>query len=69
MKDRLDSSHRPATHLDFAEITAQKLDVVCDAREIGFVPGAEIVHHPDCVTEGNKSFDEMRTDEARPSGD
>jgi len=68
VKDDLDSRHCTATYLHFAEIAAQKLDVVFDAREIGLVAGAEIVYHPDCVSESNESFDEMRTDEARPSG-
>jgi hypothetical protein len=68
VKDHLNSGHRTATHLDFAEIAAQKLDVVRDACEICFVAGAEIVYHSDRVSERNEPLDEMRTDEAGPSG-
>jgi len=47
VKDDLDSRHCTTTDLHFAEIAAQKLDVVFDAREICLVAGAEIVYHPD----------------------
>ena len=66
MKDHIDPHDRAATHLDVAEIATHKLDVVCYAREIGFVPGAEIVYHPDSVPECDEPLDEMRADEARP---
>jgi hypothetical protein len=60
----LDPGDRATTHLDVAEIASEKLDVVRHAREICFVAGAEIVYHPDGVSESNEPLDEMRADEA-----
>ena len=51
------------THRDVTEITAQELDIVPDAGEIGFVPRAEIVYHPNAVPESNEPRGKMRTDE------
>src|SRR5207249_6781705 len=39
------------------------LDIVVGAGEIGFVPRAEIVYHPNAVPESNEPRGKMRTDE------
>jgi hypothetical protein len=60
----LDPGDSATTHLDVAEIPSEKLDVVRHTREIRLVAGAEIVYHPDGVSERNEPVDEMRADEA-----
>jgi len=66
MKDDIDPSDGAATDVHFAEIATQKLDGGLYAREIGLIPGAEIVDHSNVVPESNEPRGKMRTDEAGP---
>jgi hypothetical protein len=60
--------NRAATYVHIAQIAAQKLDLVRDAGEIGFVSGAEIVYYPNVVAEGHQLFGQMGADEAGTPG-
>jgi len=64
VKDDVDPGDRAATHLDFAQITAQQFDLAGQTREIRFVPGTEIVHGPHIVPDSNEPLSEVRTDKA-----
>jgi len=64
MKDDIHSGHRATAHVRVAEIAEDKLDIMGQVGEIGFVSRAEIVHHPNGVSESDKPFGEVRADEA-----
>src|SRR5439155_1629993 len=64
MKYDIDPSDGAATHLELAEIATQKLNLARQAAQICFIPRAEIVHHPNVVSQTNKVLSEMRADEA-----
>jgi len=64
MKDDIHSGDRATTHVRVAEVAEDKLDIIRQVGEIGFVPCAEVVHHANGVSESDKPFGEVRADEA-----
>ena len=64
MEDDIHAGDRATTHVRVAEIPEHKLDTIGQVGEIGFVARAEIVHHPNGVSESDESFGEVRADEA-----
>jgi hypothetical protein len=68
MKDHIDTGDRAATHRGVAQVAPLEFDRTLECREIRLIAGAEIVHHPDHVSERHQPPNEMRPDETGSPG-